>query len=478
MIPSMMRGSRAFVAAGLLALSCTAHAPFRSVPGEVRTSSEKLAARDGREQGGRHSLEVHPTFTLAFVEFDDQGRFWDRRQLEELEGALDRESRAARGNVVVAVFAHGWEHDSAVCDENVACFRAFLEQLARDSQALTRLSAGRLAPRKIVGVYAGWRGRSGTVRVLRELTFWARKRAAIRIGGGDLIELLTRIDGFVKRANADGADHAHMVTLGHSFGGTMVYAALANILKARLVEALGRQGDPDPRATVVQGFGDVVVLVNPAFEASLYLTLHDLSDSLKQLSPLQGPVLITIESETDRPNRTWFPLGQMLATLFNKAANRAERVSLRTAVGNYEEFWDYRLAAAPGEKPPSRAGFEGFGSSRGPCSCDLELETTDEEFDRILSILAPQPGDREEGAPSPSAIPSGNVRYGRTQLTCLTPHNRRSPFWVVRASDEVVHEHSGIFTSYLMDFVRHVILEGVERSRMVGLQSSMSHGVR
>jgi len=467
-----MRISRGLLVLAFLVPSCTAHAPFRSVPGEAATSSEKLAAQEGRELAGRHSVEVHPNFTLAFVEFDDQGRFWDRRQMEELERTLEEESRAANGDVIVSVFAHGWEHDSAVCDESVTCFRAFLTQLARDSEGLTRLSAGRLAPRRIVGVYAGWRGRSGTVRVLRELTFWARKRAALRIGGGDLIELLTRIDGFVKRANADGTDHAHMLTMGHSFGGTMVYAALANILKARLVEALGRQGNPDPRATIVRGFGDIVVLVNPAFEAALYLTLHDLSDSLKELSPLQGPVLITIESETDRPNRTWFPLGQMLATLFNRAANRAERVSLRTAVGNYEPFWDYRLAAAPGEKAPHRGGSDRLGASRGPCSCDLELETPDEELGRLLSILQPRQRDREERDSDRSALPSGTVRYGRTELTCLKPRDRRSPFWVVRASDEVVHEHSGIFTSYLMDFIRHVALEVMEREGRIRRSAS------
>lgn len=462
-----MRFSLVFVALLLLDLSCTAHAPFRPLPSAVITSPHGLSKIDGRMEAARHSVERHPDFALSFVEFDDQGRFWDRRQLEELERTLDAESRAADGRVIVAVFAHGWEHDSAVCDENVACFRAFLAQLAHDAEALTRLSAGRLAPRRVVGVYAGWRGRSGTVPVVRELTFWARKRAALRIGGGDLIELLTRVDAFVKRTNADGADRAHMMTMGHSFGGTMVYAALANILKARLVEALERQNNPDPRATIVQGFGDVVVLINPAFEASLYLTLHELSTTLKKLSPLQGPVLITIESETDRPNRTWFPLGQMLATLFNRAANRAERIALRTAVGNEKEFWDYRLTAAPGEPAPPRASSDSFGA-RGNCSCDLNLETSDAEFRSLLSILAPPVSDRRENGSDSPALPGGIARYGRAELTCLRPRDRRSPFWVVRASDEVVHEHSGIFTKYLMDFVRHVILEALEREGRAG----------
>ncbi len=265
-----------------------------------------------------------------------------------------------------------------------------------------------------------WRGRSVTVRFLRELTFWARKRAALRIGGGDLIELLTRIDAFVKRTNADGADRAHMLTMGHSFGGTMIYAALANILKARLVEALDRQDNPDPRATIVEGFGDIVVLVNPAFEASLYLTLHDLSATLKKLSPLQGPVLITIESETDRPNRTPAPARSDSRDLFNKAASPVERLSMRTAVGNYSEFWDYRLTAADGEPTPPRRELRLKLGASGNCSCDLNLETSDAGFEPGRSWRRPyRIAGKMIGPRRPS--PAGSLATEDLELTCPAP---------------------------------------------------------
>ncbi|MGH7489648.1 MAG: hypothetical protein ACREMY_29210, partial [bacterium] len=115
-----------------------------------------------------------------------------------------------------------------------------------------------------------------------------------------------------------------------------------------------------------------------------------------------------------------------------------------------------------------RTRSDSFGTSHGPCSCDLNLETTDAELERILSILTPRESGRGEKRPLPSALPSGTARYGRAELTCLKPHDRRSPFWVVRASDDVVHEHSGIFTSYLMDFIRHVIFEALEREGRIG----------
>jgi hypothetical protein len=51
------------------------------------------------------------------------------------------------------------------------------------------------------------------------------------------------------------------------------------------------------------------------------------------------------------------------------------------------------------------------------------------------------------------------MAYGRSQLTPVRPLDPRNPFWVVRAADEVVHGHNGIFTTYLLDFIRRVIIE-------------------
>src|SRR5262249_45215243 len=128
----------------IAASSCTAHAPFRVDPTAVNASAEKLASGEGRSEVAPHSIEIHPTFTLAFVEFDDQGRFWNRGQLEALERTLEEESRGpAGGGMVVMVFAHGWHHDAGVCDGNVSCYRTFLAQIARVEEGTGRRSGGR-----------------------------------------------------------------------------------------------------------------------------------------------------------------------------------------------------------------------------------------------------------------------------------------------------------------------------------------------
>ncbi|MEO8433185.1 MAG: hypothetical protein ABI592_16905 [Acidobacteriota bacterium] len=449
------------LAAALGGLSCVAHAPLRTIATAVSTSPARLLEKAGRLEAARHCIEVHPGFTLSVVEFDDQGRLWDPAQVEALDRTLVQEARESAGGLIVLVFAHGWKHDAGLCDQNLACVRTFLGQIAVDAAAVTRVSGGALPTKRVVGVYVGWRGRSSAVPVLREMTFWARKRVALRIGGGDLIQLLTRVDMRVKAMNADGKDRARLVIIGHSFGGTMVYRALANVLKSRMVEALLRSERDGPDSAEIEGFGDLVVLVNPAFEASLFASLHDLAVSIPAFSSRQAPVLVIIGSETDMPNRTWFPLGRMVETVFERTSGREERRAIRTAVGNYEPFFGYRLTST---MPAARSRHvlpDVLGEFRESCACSLPLEPAEEEELRRIAHVIGRFG-REDDAEAPRACP-GVTRYGRANLACGPGTSPANPFWLVRASDDVVHGHSGFFTNASTDFLRSVVMEAVAR---------------
>jgi hypothetical protein len=403
---------------------------------------------------------VHPEFTLAFVEFDDQGHFWNREELELLERTLEAENRRADSSgLVVLFFAHGWRHDSEVCDENVACFRSLLAQARADAEAVARRAGGHVLPKRIVAVYAGWRGLSVNVQPFEDLSFWARKRVAFRIGNGDLIELLARLDLFVRRANLEDPDRARLVVIGHSLGGTMVYSALANILKTRALEALRSGESGDAREGLIRGFGDLVLLINPGFEASLYSGLYEIARQFRRFSPLQTPVLVTVASETDGPSSFWFPLGRWMETLAEYTGAESPRRALVTAVGNYQEFWTHRLTAAA-QPAAGKARKDSFGTVSKDCSCKLELEPIGEaEAGELIRLL------RGERAGAGQASCAASVPYGRAILSCVKPIDPLNPFWVVRASDEVVRGHSGIFTTALMDFIRRLVIEAGARGR-------------
>ena len=58
-------------------------------------------------------------YYMAFVEFDDQGWFADRRQMESLLTLLER-LRQQKREVLIHVYAHGWKHNASACDTNAS----------------------------------------------------------------------------------------------------------------------------------------------------------------------------------------------------------------------------------------------------------------------------------------------------------------------------------------------------------------------
>jgi hypothetical protein len=111
-------------------------------------------------------------YRLAIVEFDDEGRCYDRRQMTALAGELDRLSAA---DAVIVVFVHGWKHNGRSNDDNLKNFMQVLEDTARQQ------GPGGLP---VLGVFVAWRGLSLFGLGLENLTFWDRKQAGLRVSTG------------------------------------------------------------------------------------------------------------------------------------------------------------------------------------------------------------------------------------------------------------------------------------------------------
>jgi hypothetical protein len=131
------------------------------------------------------------------------------------------------------------------------------------------------------------------------LTFWDRQQAGLRVSLGAPRELFGRLRQFRKERQRQGSAPL-LVLIGHSFGGMIVYAALAQ----SLIEAASTQS-----VKIVPSFADLILLVNPAFEAVRYLPVHDILKGRGEGSFLsnQNPVFVSVTATDDWATGLAFP---------------------------------------------------------------------------------------------------------------------------------------------------------------------------
>lgn len=261
-----------------------------------------------------HAPDQQNEYTLGFIEFDDQGQLRDRNQMKSV---LDTYYKDASGNdIILIVFVHGWHHSAEPGDENIQRFRDLLARVSTSEHANARQRG--LRARKVLGVYLGWRGDSISIPYLNDLTFWDRKSTAHTVGLQGVTEVLLKLEEIV---NVKGATelaakkpvNSRLVAIGHSFGGAVVYTALQQALADRFIGS--RAGKAV--AGDAGGYGDLVVLVNPAFEAIRFATLFDISqEGCRRYFPTQLPKLVILTSKKDYATKYVFPFGRFFSTFF------------------------------------------------------------------------------------------------------------------------------------------------------------------
>jgi pimeloyl-ACP methyl ester carboxylesterase len=388
------------------------------------------------------SIQVHnnpgrpdENYLLGFVELNDQGHMPNRRQLHELVNTLDQESKA--NDLLMVVFVHGWHHNAGYDengkeDGNVVEFRDVLKRLSRAEAAASQSGSG-YPRRKVVGVYIGWRGDSVEVPLLKDVTFWERKNTAHDVGNGAIMEVLARLDQ-IRRAKTrpdKGNDDSltRLVVIGHSFGGAVVYSAVSQILMERLVQA----SPPSITNTCkkITGFGDLVVLMNPAFEASLHKPLRDTAGGCTSFSPQQLPVLAVLTSEDDFATRYLFPLGRWPGTLFESYKGDSSRDADYTAVGHHLGYITHDLNHAGGNA----------GEAEIPAQ---------ESYGLFAKVLQGWTNDAPEGE-----IPFPGSKLKRRGGNTTLSHN---PYLVIRVDEKIIQDHNKIYDQRVMDFLRHLIM--------------------
>jgi len=179
------------------------------------------------------------------------------------------------------------------------------------------------------------------------LTFWSRKATAHRVASGSVHELFATIAQIQK----DMRHHLckepfHFYTIGHSFGGLIVYEANAPAFALNYGENVIANRTTDPRDISAAGLGDQVILLNPALETVRFETLNNLWSEYPNDS-FNRPVLIAVSSETDRATGYLFPAGRLLSAVFFERVRWGQWETATHTVGNAVSFQTHRARYKP-----------------------------------------------------------------------------------------------------------------------------------
>jgi hypothetical protein len=279
---------------------------------------------------------------------------------------------------------------------------------------------------------------------VKELTFWDRKNTAHKVGHGGVTEVVSRLELVRKTKDAtvgeQGRSRTRLVVIGHSFGGAVVYSALSQILMTGFVDTVGPAG----ASTDVKGFGDLVVLINPAFEATRFAPLSDMANERRSYFASQLPVIVILTSEADDATKRAFPIGRWFSTFFEKHREETRKNGVTgedevidqqkaniTAVGHFDPYRTHYLRAA-GEVGAERPDHPA-------------VEVTVKRFFDVS-------GRWENDAPGSVIEFEGSV------LERTANSAGRNPYLVVSVGEQLMRDHNDIDDPRIASFIRQLIL--------------------
>ena len=399
----------------------------------VKYSPDSIDARCWKREA-----EERTAYDLLFAEFDDQGWLQNTSGRTGLaQDHLDLLFRKLNDllahhqdqGLMLVVFVHGWHHNAGANDTNVRGFRALLGSLVQDVHVL---AGENKKGRRVVGLYVGWRGESVTSPGLNYLTFWDRKNTAERVSQGSVRELFAKLDAFHDRNGDDkGSKGVRMITIGHSFGGLVAFEALSSefLRDAARYRTTGPGGGERPKQ--LSRFGDLVIIVNPAFEGVRYEPVKAAAQRLPPLEANQPPLAIIATSTADWATGLAFPAARFFNTLF-ETDPKEERIANRKTVGHNDRYTTHRLSVCK------------------PDDADCWSACADDEFAHMAAFSL---RDRPSGA---------YLCDGLTLASTKEWAPTGNPYWVVETTGDVMKDHDDIFNPYFISFVRQMYLSAIE----------------
>lgn len=425
------------ISIGLILFSaCTLNKQYHTQYETCHTAAPHTECKSSAVVDFQDLADPDTNYSLGFVEFDDQGQLHDRKQLSYLID--DLYSRANNNSLLIVVFVHGWQHNAQHNDRFVYNFHETLRMLSHEESQAARLEMRET--RQIAGVYLGWRGRSLDIPGINATTFWERKNTAHTVGRGGVAEVLSRLEEIRNlKTSIDQTNpitQTRLVIIGHSFGGAIVFTALSQILMERFVQTKGPVGV----ASDVRGFGDLVVLLNPAFEATQFLNHRLMSNERGRYFESQYPVLAVLTSESDWATKYAFWAGRAVSTVFNtykdikyvnNATNKEDIISEgsanRTAIGHFKPIETHFLEYKP----------------------DAIAEDDMVTYQRVKT---------EWGEDAPG----NTIEFNYSILRHKNNSVGHNPYLIIKVDNRIIPNHSDIFSNEVGDFIRNFILLSVQ----------------
>lgn len=426
-----------FMSAIFLTTGCASNDIHRHKTGETCIVKDKGDCSESSIQN--HNLNGNE-YSLGFVEINDQGQFRDeRKQLNALIRAL--ESTPEDERLITVVFVHGWHHSAKEGDDNIESFKHGLTSLVNDYKTLGIVKQHKKT--KVFGVYVGWRGDSIDIPYLNEVTFWDRKNTAENVGYVALSELLLRLEKVKNDRNSPinndtKAGNNRLVVIGHSFGGAAVFQSTAQILASRfMLSSQEMDAYTKSENKTIKGIGDLVVLINPAFEAIKYAPLFDLAQAQCVYEKEQKPELIILTSTNDSATKTLFPLGRFFSTALEKHGEVKrndcnmpityhEAKADNITVGHFEPLQTHELKELKDLKQGNTISDEGIlKNAYDNINCNWKFQNNDKP-----------------------------INFGSTEIKSLATTIERNPYLNIKVDPEIIKDHNDILGGKLLDFLK------------------------
>jgi hypothetical protein len=196
----------------------------------------------------------------------------------------------------------------------------------------------------------------------------------------------------------------------------------------------------------------MVILVNPAFEATRYQPIHNLAQRV-ELPEYEPPTLLIVTSKADAATSTAFPFGRFFNTLFQRpfASDEEEYAATRTP-GFVDRYVTHELNGGPFDAtkcPDWRIGEKADPGEEESARLARMWENARQEGLRHKEWLAYLGGNKKLAKTWKWQYCGGTTIVHKAQA----PH---SPVWNVITDSSVIPNHSDIMGEPLHAFFRQL----------------------